>query len=475
MKRLLVFLAILAMASSASAADPTTEMLNAPLVQDYITLSLGRDGGKTIVRYTLDSGASSRSADGRTFRSSDQIAIHIKDFNPLTQAWVVDSKATPDVSYTAIKAFFDDLSALQKALAPAGGAGTGTPGEDRTEEQMEALTGCAKLLKLIRDAHDALSEQALSASELQSLVSGATGNSGVTNAESTLALRQNDIVSENTAAREALDSIRSEFGTLHLEKEDALPRDECTPINSRILVDYIQVNSTADQIIAAKEQLHAQIGDLRKSLQPYLERSEWHGKDLADYRIRSVTPTFAEQQEVSVSAKRRIVTLDGGSLSVTTDDANVISGKFTVRKSSFFVAERAAAVIYNNLTYPQYGTTTNDNGETVVERVDDHDPINGALMLNLVTRLPRTSVAHPLLQLGVSSAKDFPGFLAGVGLRFVEPFNFSISVGGMITRYKDLDGDLREGDPVSGTADIEKHLEYKTSDVKLYGAIQVKF
>jgi hypothetical protein len=133
-------------------------------------------------------------------------------------------------------------------------------------------------------------------------------------------------------------------------------------------------------------------------------------------------------------------------------------------------------VIYNNITYPQYGTTTNASGQTVVKRTKDHEPIGGALMLNLVMRLGRgASVAHPLLQFGVSSAKEFPGFLAGIGVRFVEPFNFSLSVGGMITRYKDLDGELKVGDPASGTADINKHLVYKTSPVAIYGAMQLKF
>jgi hypothetical protein len=106
----------------------------------------------------------------------------------------------------------------------------------------------------------------------------------------------------------------------------------------------------------------------------------------------------------------------------------------------------------------------------------DHQPVNGALMLNLVMRLGNSpSVAYPFLQFGVSSAKDFPGVLAGLGLRFVQPFNFSISAGGMITRYKDLDGNLKVGDTVTGTDDINKHLVYKTSPVVLYGAMQLKF
>jgi hypothetical protein len=132
-------------------------------------------------------------------------------------------------------------------------------------------------------------------------------------------------------------------------------------------------------------------------------------------------------------------------------------------------------MVYNSLKYPKYGTGKNTAGETIIVRNEDRKPIDGALMLNLVMRFGSPSVAHPFLQFGVSSAKDIPGFLAGLGLRFNTPMAFSFSVGGMITRYKDLDDKDRIGKPVSGTAEIDEHLVYKTSPVALYGALQLKF
>ena len=83
--------------------------------------------------------------------------------------------------------------------------------------------------------------------------------------------------------------------------------------------------------------------------------------------------------------------------------------------------------------------------------------------------------AIPFIQFGMSTAKDFPGFLAGAGFRFTSPVAFSISAGGMITRYKDLDDPSRLNKPISGTAEIKDHLIDKTSPVALYGAIQLKF
>jgi len=474
MKRLLLFFAFLTMAGVAHAGDPTTDLLNAPRVNDFITLSVGPgNDGKAIVKYTIDTNNSPRMVNGLTFRSNSEIAIHIQNLNPLTQAWVVETKATPDVSFAAIKAFLDDLKTLQASLPQ---AQTEAQANAQAAKAAPAARGarkedCGTLNSLIQETYTALQDPGLTAEKLQEFVTEAIGHKGVVTAEKDFVGAQQSIQKSIATARRKLGDLRAAYGSLGND-----PSKTCSVVSGQILVDYIEVRSTADQIIAAKEALSQQIGELVKILQPFLDQNVWYGNVLTDYVIKTVTPSFAEQQSVSVTTKLRTVQLKGGSIVVSTDDANVIAGTFVVRKNSFFVAERAAAMIYNNLNYPQYGTTKTANGDTVVQRTKDHQPINGALMLNLVMRVGRdSSVAYPFLQFGVSSAKDFPGFLAGLGIRFADPFNFSISAGGMITRYKDLDGSLKVGDVVSGTDDINKHLAYKTSPVVLYGAVQLKF
>lgn len=481
MKRLLGFLVMASMAATAHAGDPTTDLLTAPFVQDFIILSTAPGpGGKPIIKYAVDTvSGSPKTANGVVFRSDGEINIYIHNFNPLTQTWVVEQKATPDVSYAAIKAFLDDLKALQGALQPSAAAKEAmTKAFEQARLSSVApldpcaqFTGCERLQCRIGQAFEILQKEVLAPAELQRLVNGATGYQGVVTASTGLVDKQKEIEANIKSAREELARIRTEYGALGNN-----PSQACTNISGQILVDYIQVQSTADRIIAAKEALRVQLGDLVKVLQPYLQQNAWFGQTLSDFFITSVTPTFENQQTVSASVKERTIQLDDSKIVIKSDDANVIAGKFDVRRSSFFVPERAAAVIYNNLQYPQYGTAMNEAGKMVVKRTKDHQPIDGALMLNLVMRMGRnSSVVYPLLQLGVSSAKDFPGFLAGVGLRFVEPFRFSLSVGGMITRYKDLDGNLKVGDVVSGTDDINKHLTYKTSPVVIYGAMQLKF
>jgi hypothetical protein len=466
MKRLLVFLTFLAMSGVAHAGDPTTELLEAPRVGGFITLSVGPGtDGKAIVKYTVDNDIAQRAVNGLTFRSDGQIGIHIQNFNPLTQTWVIEAKATPDVSFEAIQAFLNDLKTLQAALPQ-----PQTPLGTLTVVPGTITENCATLASLTQEAYDALQKPELTVGVLHDRVAAANGYLGVKTASAGFVADQASIEMNIDIARMALAKIRTAYSVLQNH-----PSLQCSQITGQLLVDYVEVRSTADKIIAAKEALRQQLGELVKTLQPYLDQNAWQGPALTDYVIKTITPTFAEQQNLSVTAKMRTITLKDGSIVVTTDDANIITGMFVVRKNTFFVAERAVAVIYNNLKYPQYGTAVNAQGSMVVKRTMDHQPINGALMLNLVMRLGSPSVAYPFLQFGVSSAKDIPGFLAGVGLRFAAPFNFSISAGGMITRYKDLDGNLKVGDTVTGTDDINKHLAYKTSPVVLYGAMQLKF
>ncbi len=472
MKQVIAILIMLTVAVSAQAADPTTDALNARFVEDYITLSAapGKDG-KTIVQFTIDGGSSPKAIDGMHFRSNGEIAVHLKNFNPLTESWIVEATATPDVSHAAIKAFLDDLTTLQPALAvplerPAAPlATTGPPSGGGAQPH----PGCVEFNKRIREAYNALIAKELTAAKLNTFVNAANTYAGVTDALAQFAQTQNDIVTNNNTARTALAAIRSEFGSL-----EAAPKLDCPDVTGQILVDYIHVHSTAEQIISTKEALHKQLGEISTVLKRYSDRRKWRGPQLDEYAIDTVKPTPAEQQDITTSIKTKSVSLANNSI-VVTDEDDEVEAKFDVRNNSFFVAERAAAMVYNSLTYPQYGTGTNAAGETIIVQTEDRKPIDGALMLNLVTRLGGPSVAHPFIQFGVSSAKDFPGFLAGLGFRFTAPFAFSISAGGMITRYKDLDDRSLIGKTVSGTAEIEDHLVYKTTPVAIYGAMELKF
>jgi hypothetical protein len=457
----------LLLANSAFAADPTADLLGATHVNDFIRLSVETSGDKDIVVGEVDRETDTFHAmAGRTFAADGDVKIRIANFNPLLQVWTVDSAASVDPNFAAIKLFLDDLKSLQAALPD---VGKQELAEGVTEESPE----CIELRQLITAANDALKDPGLTADNLKEIADKATGYQGVSDAITALKKTASKMKENNVSARKALQDIRDEFGR---SPSGGAPIKTCKAITSDILVDYIYATGRADRIIASRAALAASIEDLIKtSLTKYDNPKKWAGAGKVDLVFTTVTPTFENQFTVSASMKSRTVDVADDAATITTS-ATASAAVFMIRRETFWVPERTAAVIYNRLTYPKYGTHKDEKtGNLVVKREDDMQPVGGAMMLNLIPRFSRTAPVHPMLQIGVSSAKDFPGFLAGIGLRFSQPTAFSISVGGMITRYKDLDGNLKENDVVTGTNDIDKHLVYKTSPIALYGAIQMKF
>ena len=454
-------------------ADDTAKFLTARPVQNFIRIGYVGDKDPRLV-YAVDSYKTDDEktlTKDLTLRTEDEVQIYIAKYNPLRDSFTINTKETPSPNYEALKAFLADLQGFIKTFEKAP-TGAGTLGQADSPPEREP---CAELRKRIDTINEALRKNELTAAELKRHVDAAIGFDGVTSAIANLKTVSNNIENNVKIVENTTKSIIADYSGLGADK----PKKACAAIASDVLVDYLSITSTAGEILTRKRALKKALDDVVKNLEPLVATDDdWRGEDeLTDYALTRFTPTFETDRTVSVTAIRRTIEVKDGVLTVGAADATKRDVTFLVKRDSFFVAERAAAAVYNQLKYPQYGTAKNDAGETVVERSkDDHDPINAAMMLNLVMRTPRMgSVAYPMLQIGVSTAKDFPGLLAGIGLRFTQPSAFSLSVGGMITRYKDLDGTLKEGQTVEGTADIEAHLEYKWSPVVLYGAIQIKF
>jgi hypothetical protein len=343
MKRLLIFLTFLAVSGVAYAGDPTTDFLKAPLVTKSIALL----SGSKSIGYTVDSGASSEDANGQTFRSNGPIEIRVQNFNPLTQTWSVDVQAKPDANYEAIKAFLDDLNTLQNALPqpPAPPPPPSPSGGGAAKLVHEATVDCASINTLTTAAYKALHEPEVTDKSLHDVIVKASGLSGVQAAEATLSQNKKAVDDDISLARADLARIRTLYSALQNQ-----PSAKCETITAQMVIDYIEVRSTADQIIAAKETLSQNLGDLVNTLQIYdLPSSPWMGEGKIEYVIKTVTPNSTDQQNVSVTVKTRTVTVKGGLSELAA--AATTTATFVVRQNSFFAAERAAAVIYNNLKY----------------------------------------------------------------------------------------------------------------------------
>jgi len=471
MKKVVLALAIFAaVAPVFGGTDPTRDLLFADRARNFIRFIFDPQADRAL-QYEVDSFEPKDLHPipaGLTLRANRNVDIYLGDYNPLTQSYTIDMKRTADPNYGAIAEFLNDVKATTEALgvapAPKGGA-----------DLRKSLSGCKLFQELLDDAKRALTAQEMSPDRFKKLVANAHGFSGADDAGSAFEDAIKQIENNNTTATSDLNEIVEKFGVLGSAK----PTETCTDNIAGLLVSYNDLRSQANDILPKKRALADALKSLVDFLEPYRKTSAWSGKskaeaELTDYVFpKTAEVDFEKQNEVTVAAAAKQVTLKENRITITTS-ANPTTAAFTVRQDSFVVPERAAAMVFNRITYPKYGTTKDKDGKTVVDRVKDDDPVNAAIMLNLIPRLP-ISVAYPFFQIGISSAKDFPGFLAGLGVRFTGPVAWSISAGAMITRYKDLDQSLHVGDEVTGTSDIDKHLQWRFSPIKAYGAVQLKF
>lgn len=511
MRRIALVLVLALFAAAATAQNVTQSVLEAKPVRKFIRVQLLPNPdpatvAKTpkILQYAVDSYlVDDMKPFGNDFRVPDSALLLLAEHNPLLEVYDITLTLRPDPNHEALKAFFEQLEGLKAVLpaapeVPGGGQETAAQRAERVEKRVNekcktltaaALTtcraaelanieneeACALLTRLMNEALTALHAVELEPKDFNDSVNAASGLTGVESFRTVIKTARDQIIDNNKTARAKLKEIADTFGS----KPGGTPSKTCNQINSIMLINYTELQTRAEALMARKEQLAAELAKLHKSLDRHADKDNWRGATSTartDYIARSLAPTIEKEANVVISLKTNTLTFDPTKGTITTETSKdaVGSAEFVVRRDSYFTIERAVAAVYNTLEYPQYGTGLKD-GATVVVRTEDHKPIDAAIMFNFIPRLGSISGVYPMFQMGFSSAKDFPGLLAGVGVRIVGRFPVSLSAGGLITRYKDLDGKLREGSPVSGTAEIDEHLVLKTSPVALYGAIQLKF
>jgi hypothetical protein len=127
-----------------------------------------------------------------------------------------------------------------------------------------------------------------------------------------------------------------------------------------------------------------------------------------------------------------------------------------VRKKTTFIPVLSSGVLYTNLSFPQYGTSTNESGETIVSQTADEDnEITIATYLNLYFN---NNLDIPtFLQFGVGPSKEKPLFFLGGGAELAPKFTLS---GGMVFTWFPELNDLNVGDLVTGTTMIEDDISF---------------
>lgn len=127
-----------------------------------------------------------------------------------------------------------------------------------------------------------------------------------------------------------------------------------------------------------------------------------------------------------------------------------------VRRYSPLIPVVSSGILYSNLKFIRYGTGTDAAGNTIVTKSheDASEVVTGAY-LNLYLNNP--SDYDLFFQFGVGPSSDKPLLFLGAGVGLLNRIN--LSAGMIYTWFPELDG-LSEGDPVTGTSQIEDSIKY---------------
>ncbi len=204
--------------------------------------------------------------------------------------------------------------------------------------------------------------------------------------------------------------------------------------------------------LVEKSQLTASIGGGENGLRWCYKLDEVPSKE---GKISIYTITITESG-YKLSDKEEIVSVES---------KNVLKRVVRFRKFQRFVPEASVGTAFTFLKYYSYGTTSDSSGQQFVGSPTENtiQNLNITTMLNFNYYIPNSSV-HPLYQLGVGINSGIPTILTGLGLRsnINGVKRLTISGGIAMTWIKELDK-LKVGDPISGTADIDKDYKYSTA------------
>jgi hypothetical protein len=248
------------------------------------------------------------------------------------------------------------------------------------------------------------------------------------------------------------------------------PDDQCAADTLALYqqIEHSRPRSRLSELATVKASIAA-VGD---ALAPLTNSGAWVEDDsgaLTHYLVTTIEPTLREVRVIEIKAAP--LKYDAGLAGFAVSTKSGASVKFTVMRAAAWYPEIGAGLIFADFREPKYGTGTNAAGTTVVKLVgQDSVSLDPALVANFLVR--QEGNVLPMVQLGAVPSPNSPGFLVGVGFRFVRP-RIGFGVEWAHLWIKDLVG-LEPNDPVTGTEQIESSLKREGRD-NPYFMIQYSF
>ncbi|MEM9834126.1 MAG: hypothetical protein AAF944_26070 [Bacteroidota bacterium] len=257
----------------------------------------------------------------------------------------------------------------------------------------------------------------------------------------------------------------------HLAKLESLTNDLETSVKSTtcpIKIDNFLLKTLMDIVIQDARTIKKQHEKRLKVFKEAFEKVDSMKKDAkrdgvdvpwvvkVNTATVSVTPNKISNFTITISES-------GYSLSdeneiIKSEGKEVVKKTLRFRKFQRFVPEVSAGIAYTFLEFPQFGTESDPTGQMLVSDAgtEEFKRINFNAMVNFNLYL-ENSLLVPFFQVGVGANTDYPVLFSGIGINVGQKFN--LSFGFASTWIKQLN-DLKIGDKISGTADIEEDITY---------------
>jgi len=391
MRKLLAVLFLALAALPAFAVDEIQKLLEATPVKGVIQVEISQD--KKDITYAVDGTSPGTLVDGDNFAAPHGVELTYKDFNPFKVTVTSTETASADPVAKAVGEFLDALSEFAKTVVP-----VAAPAGNLSKSLRAKSEGCDTALDAVIKKAE---KPVVGKDDFANWINQATGKRGVIE-----------------VANQARSKIR-DLATSLDEISKVLPPN-CTALSAAAVVDATRLEVTEKRL---KESLES----LVKMLDDYAGRP-WRNGDM-DLLIRTVNSDPAQLKTIALTVTTQKADIDNFTV---TNDAKV-DRTLVVRRYRKYVPEVGVAAVYNDLKYPKYSI---EEGKIV--KKDDSSNVDAAMTVNLLCNCIGGGFLYPGAQLGVSKAKDYPGLLAGIVLRFAQPKQFSIATGRMVTWYKDL-------------------------------------
>ena len=264
-----------------------------------------------------------------------------------------------------------------------------------------------------------------------------------------------NIISTNKTSldgnKQIIDNLNSKFTKLKIEFEKIT-----FAANQLHLKTYIEnVISKLDTKIKELESLKTNVDSKYDKIQEFFSdiHKRQHKLGINKFLISKINDiNNSKRHEINIIVEKLSFNDSEKSIKIESSKSFLVN----VRKKTSFIPVLSSGVLYTNLSFSQFGTDTNEAGQTIITQTEDKEnEIAIAAYLNLYLN---NNWSVPLfLQFGVGPSKEKPLFFLGAGFELAP--KFTLSTGAVFTWMPKLNA-LNVGDVVGGSSIINDDIRY---------------